>query len=50
MTAPSLENIEREAIRQALTRSRGTRTRAATELGVSRKTVINKIKIYGLDL
>ena len=50
MTAPSLENIEREAIRQALTRSRGNRTRAVTELGVSRKTVITKIKIYGLDL
>jgi two-component system response regulator AtoC len=48
--APSLEHIEREAIRRALTRSRGNRTRAATELGVSRKTIINKIKIYGLDL
>jgi DNA-binding NtrC family response regulator len=48
--APSLETIEREAIRRALTRSRGNRTRAATELGVSRKTIINKIKIYGLDL
>jgi two-component system response regulator AtoC len=48
--APSLENIEREAIRRALTRTRGNRTRAATELGVSRKTIINKIKIYGLDL
>jgi two-component system response regulator AtoC len=50
LAAPSLENIEREAIRRALTRSRGNRTRAATELGVSRKTIINKIKIYGLDL
>jgi two-component system response regulator AtoC len=48
--APSLENIEREAIRRALIRTRGNRTRAATELGVSRKTIINKIKIYGLDL
>jgi two-component system response regulator AtoC len=48
--APSLEHIEREAIRRALTRSGGNRTRAATELGVSRKTIINKIKIYGLDL
>jgi two-component system response regulator AtoC len=49
-TAPSLENIEREAIRKALLRSGGNRTRAATELGISRKTIINKIKIYGLDL
>jgi two-component system response regulator AtoC len=48
--APSLETIEREAIRRALARSRGNRTRAASELGVSRKTIINKIKIYGLDL
>jgi two-component system response regulator AtoC len=48
--APSLEHIEREAIRRALTRSGGNRTRAATELGISRKTIINKIKIYGLDL
>ena len=48
--APSLESIEREAIRRALARSGGNRTWAATELGVSRKTVINKIKIYGLDL
>jgi two-component system response regulator AtoC len=48
--APSLESIEREAIQRALTRTRGNRTRAATELGVSRKTIINKIKIYGLEL
>ncbi|MDR0598132.1 MAG: sigma-54 dependent transcriptional regulator [Treponema sp.] len=50
VAAPSLESIEREAIRRALTRSGGNRTWAAMELGVSRKTVINKIKIYGLDL
>jgi two-component system response regulator AtoC len=48
--ALSLNEVEREAIRRALTRSGGNRTRAATELGVSRKTIINKIKIYGLDL
>jgi two-component system response regulator AtoC len=48
--ASSLEHIEREAIRRALIRSGGNRTRAATELGVSRKTIINKIKIYGLNL
>jgi two-component system response regulator AtoC len=48
--AQSLEHIEREAIRRALTRSGGNRTRAAAELGVSRKTIINKIKIYKLDL
>jgi two-component system response regulator AtoC len=48
--APSLENIEREAIRKALTRTQGNRTKAAAELGVSRKTIINKIKVYKLEL
>ncbi|MFP3040874.1 sigma-54 dependent transcriptional regulator [Treponema primitia] len=47
---PSLENIEREAIRKALTRTQGNRTKAAAELGVSRKTIINKIKAYKLEL
>jgi two-component system response regulator AtoC len=47
---PNLETIEREAIQEALTRTNGNRTRAAAELGVSRKTIINKIKAYGLDL
>jgi len=28
----------------------GNRTRAAQELGISRATLINKIKSYGLDL
>ncbi|MDR1596115.1 MAG: sigma-54 dependent transcriptional regulator [Treponema sp.] len=47
---PSLENLEREAIRKALTRTRGNRTRAAAELGISRKTIINKIKLYKLEV
>ncbi|GHV75892.1 type 4 fimbriae expression regulatory protein PilR [Spirochaetia bacterium] len=47
---PSLETIEREAIRKALTRTNGNRTQAAAELGISRKTIINKIKAYGLEL
>jgi two-component system response regulator AtoC len=46
---PALETIEREAIRKALARTNGNRTRAAAELGVSRKTIINKIKAYGLE-
>jgi DNA-binding protein Fis len=33
-----------------LIRNGGNRTRAAAELGLSRKTVINKIKSYKLDL
>jgi DNA-binding NtrC family response regulator len=46
----SLENLEREAIRKALTRTKGNRTRAAAELGISRKTIINKIKLYKLEV
>ncbi|GHV29752.1 type 4 fimbriae expression regulatory protein PilR [Spirochaetia bacterium] len=45
-----LEGIEREAIRKALARTNGNRTRAAEELGISRKTIINKIKAYGIGL
>ncbi|MDR2495333.1 MAG: sigma-54 dependent transcriptional regulator [Spirochaetaceae bacterium] len=45
----SLESVEREAIRAALTRCQGNRTKAAAELGISRKTIQNKIKMYGLD-
>ncbi|MDR1957176.1 MAG: sigma-54 dependent transcriptional regulator [Treponema sp.] len=43
-----LEAIEREAIREALARCQGNRTKAAQELGISRKTILNKIKSYGL--
>ncbi|MHB9293764.1 putative two-component system, NtrC family, response regulator AtoC [Hollandina sp. SP2] len=45
----SLEAIEREAIREALARCQGNRTKAAKELGISRKTILNKIKAYGLS-
>ncbi|MDR2110178.1 MAG: sigma-54 dependent transcriptional regulator [Spirochaetaceae bacterium] len=44
----SLEGIEKKAIREALARWGGNRTKAAEELGVSRKTILNKIKTYGL--
>ncbi len=44
----SLESIEKKAIQSALERCDGNRTKAAEELGVSRKTIINKIKFYGL--
>jgi two-component system response regulator AtoC len=45
----SLETMERNVIRETLARWEGNRTRAAKELGVSRKTILNKIKAYGLD-
>jgi two-component system response regulator AtoC len=44
----SLGELEKEAIITALARSEGNRTRAAEELGVSRKTILNKIRAYGI--
>jgi two-component system, NtrC family, response regulator AtoC len=46
--AHSLDEMEREAIAQALEKWEGNRTRAAEELGISRRTILNKIKRYGL--
>ena len=43
-----LEELERRAIIQALAKWRGNRTRASEELGISRRTILNKIKRYGL--
>ncbi|MDR0589227.1 MAG: sigma-54 dependent transcriptional regulator, partial [Spirochaetaceae bacterium] len=40
----SLGELEKDAIIAALARSGGNRTRAAEELGVSRKTILNKIR------
>ena len=48
--AQSLADIERTYIERALRYHGGNRTRAAKELGISRATLINKIKSYGLDL
>lgn len=44
----SLRDIERETIIRALHRWEGNRTRAAEELGISRRTLINKIADYNL--
>jgi two-component system response regulator AtoC len=46
--ARSLDSIEREAVKAALLQCKGNRTRAAAQLGISRKTILNKIKAYGL--
>ena len=45
---PTLEDIERDTIRRALTRAKGNRKSAAQELGFSERTLYRKIKEYGL--
>jgi two-component system response regulator HydG len=48
--AQTLAEVERAHIAKTLRFHGGNRTRAAQELGISRATLINKIKAYGLDL
>ncbi|MEP6689926.1 MAG: sigma-54 dependent transcriptional regulator [Gemmatimonadaceae bacterium] len=45
----ALEEVERAHIERTLRAHNENRTRAARELGISRATLINKIKIYGLE-
>jgi two-component system response regulator AtoC len=47
--AMTLEEMEKQAIIAALADAGGNRTRAAELLGVSRKTILNKIKLFGLE-
>jgi two-component system response regulator AtoC len=44
----TLSEMQKYAIIEALRRWEGNRTRAAEELGINRKTLLNKIKEYGL--
>ena len=46
----ALAEVERAHIEKTLRFHEGNRTRAAHELGISRATLINKIKVYGLDI
>jgi two-component system response regulator AtoC len=46
----TLERLERKAIIDALHRWEGNRTKAAAELGITRRTLLNKIKHFALDL
>jgi two-component system response regulator AtoC len=46
----TLADVERLQIERSLRFHGGNRTRAAQELGISRATLINKIKAYGLNL
>lgn len=48
--AHTLSEVERKHIERALRHHGGNRTRAAIELGISRATLINKIKAYSLNL
>jgi two-component system response regulator AtoC len=43
-----MAELERDALARALEKWKGNRTKAAEELGISRRTVLNKIKQYGL--
>lgn len=45
----TLSEIEKEAVRQALVATGGNRTRAAEQLGVSRRTLHRKILEFGFD-
>lgn len=46
---PSLEEIEREYIAEVLSRTHGRKVKAARILGISRKTLLEKRKKYGLE-
>jgi len=46
----ALAEVERAHVEKTLRFHGGNRTRAAQELGISRATLINKIKAYGLDI
>ncbi|MBO4388701.1 MAG: sigma-54-dependent Fis family transcriptional regulator [Spirochaetales bacterium] len=46
----SLKEIEKESIINALRRWEGNRTKAAAELGITRRTLISKIAEYNLDI
>ncbi len=48
-TLGTLEDIQKQAILDALRRWDGNRTRAAEELGINRRTIQKKLKQYGLE-
>jgi two-component system response regulator AtoC len=54
LSAPSLGStlweLERRAITECLLKWEGNQTKAAEELGITRRTMFNKIKEYGLAI
>jgi Nif-specific regulatory protein len=46
----TLDELERQHIERTLRHHNGNRTRAAHELGISRATLINKIKRYDFKM
>ena len=48
MKAGTLEEAQKQVIIETLRRWEGNRSRSAKELGIDRKTLLNKIKDYGL--
>ena len=46
----TIERVERDAIRQALSEHHGNKKLAAEHLGVSRSTVYRKLRAYGIEL
>ncbi|MDE6304961.1 MAG: sigma-54-dependent Fis family transcriptional regulator, partial [Muribaculaceae bacterium] len=49
MSGMTLEDTERETIRQSLDRNGGRRKATAKELNISERTLYRKIKEYGLE-
>jgi DNA-binding NtrC family response regulator len=49
-TPLTLDELERQHIERTLRHHNGNRTRAAQELGISRATLINKIKRYAINV
>lgn len=49
ITRGTLAEMERQIILNALKRWNGNRTRTAKELGITRRTLLNKIKEYGFE-
>ena len=45
----AVESLERQMILAGLRKARGNKTRAAEDLGISRRNLIRKVQAYGLD-